>query len=102
MHTPHPAQAEYDHRVSEMEWRYGNGMRPYVLDAAKLAKTIPSAHFPERKRPKKIDFVHFPIVDCATVGDEKVLRFAFQLCQKLANGQRMYVCTAPGASISTA
>ncbi len=44
--------------------------------------------------PRKVDgleFVHFPIVDCAVVSDSRVLRLCKDLVKRLIKGENMYI-----------
>jgi hypothetical protein len=42
-------------------------------------------------KPDGLDFVHFPIVDCATANDGSVLQLCHDLVARLAAGENMYI-----------
>jgi hypothetical protein len=60
--------------VKEFEWRTGVKLRPYIFDAIKLVDVLPTSLFPNGARPDGLEFVHFPIVDCAIANDSSVLQ----------------------------
>ena len=60
--------------MKEFEWRTGVKLRPYIFDAIKLVDTLPLSAFPSGARPDGLEFVHFPIVDCAIANDSSVLQ----------------------------
>jgi hypothetical protein len=49
-------------------------LRPYIFDAIKLVDVLPASLFPTGSRPDGLEFVHFPIVDCAIANDSSVLQ----------------------------
>lgn len=65
--------------------------RPYIFDALQLLESAPAEYFPDSRKPDSLDFVHLPIVDCATVGDSKVFSLAKDLCRRLKAGENLYV-----------
>ena len=69
----------------------GTKLRPYIHDAVKLVESIPPHAFRAGQRPAGLDFVHFPIVDCATANDASVLALAHLLVKRLVAGEVMYV-----------
>ena len=64
--------------------------RPYIYDAVRLLD-VPGV-FPEGVEPPAgLNFVHFPIVDCDTVSDDKVLQLCNDLVKRLVKGENMYI-----------
>lgn len=89
---PCPLQAEYQHEgVREAEWRAGIKLRPYIFDAIRLVDDLPPSFFPSSSKPEGLEFVFFPIVDCAIANDSSVLQLAQDLCGRLMRGETMYV-----------
>lgn len=87
-------QQEYQHEgVTEADWRGGFKLRPYIFDAIHLVDTLPDAAFP-RGKPLGLDFVHFPIVDCATANDSSVLQLCHDLVSRIARGEVMVIIGA--------
>lgn len=87
-------QQEYQHEgVSEADWRSGHKLRPYIFDAIKLVDSLPPSFFANtpRGKPDGLEFVHFPIVDCAIANDASVLQLCHDLCQRLLRGEVMYL-----------
>jgi hypothetical protein len=62
--------------------------RPYIYDAVQLLDTI---EFPSSSKPDGLEFVHFPIVDCAVVSDTRVQRLCKDLVKRLLKGENMYI-----------
>ena len=62
--------------------------RPYIYDAVQLLDCI---EFPSSNKPDGLEFVHFPIVDCAVVSDTRVLRLCKDLVKRLLKGENMYI-----------
>ncbi len=62
--------------------------RPYIYDAVQLLDSI---EFPSSNKPDGLEFVHFPIVDCAVVSDTRVLRLCKDLVKRLLKGENMYI-----------
>ena len=89
--TPPPSRRYQHERVHEWEWREGRKLRPYIYDAIKLVDTLPHDFFADKGKPGGLEFVHFPIVDCATAHDTSVLRLARDLSARLARGEVMYL-----------
>jgi hypothetical protein len=77
--------------VKESEWRAGYKLRPYIFDAIKLVDALPPSFFPTGTKPDGLEFVHFPIVDCAIANDASVLQLAYDLVGRLARGENLYV-----------
>lgn len=44
-----------------------------------------------KDRPTQLQFVHLPIVDCATAADDRVLRLAYDLSDRMAAGETIYL-----------
>ncbi len=61
---------------------------PYIYDAVQLLDSI---EFPSSTKPDGLEFVHFPIVDCAVVSDTRVLRLCKDLVKRLLKGENMYI-----------
>ncbi len=79
-------RCRYQHDgVKEFEWRTGVKLRPYIFDAIKLVDVLPMSLFPSGSRPDGLEFVHFPIVDCAIANDSSVL----QVWQRLISNQQL-------------
>ncbi|KAJ1448558.1 protein-tyrosine phosphatase-like protein, partial [Pelagophyceae sp. CCMP2097] len=76
-------QREYEPDAPEIAWRTGQAIRPYFTSAVNVAAQLDasSAEAP----PRKLAFIHFGIVDCATVEDDAVLRFVRALALRLRN-----------------
>lgn len=96
-------QKEYQHHnVQEWEWREGRKLRPYIYDAVELIDEL--NFWPPGQKPGGLEFVHLPIVDCATTSDTKVLQLCKDLCKRLASGENMYIhcwyVTTPSADWS--
>eukprot|EP01138_Halocafeteria_seosinensis_P015161 gb/GECG01015474.1/.p1 GENE.gb/GECG01015474.1/~~gb/GECG01015474.1/.p1 ORF type:complete len:694 (+),score=66.38 gb/GECG01015474.1/:1-2082(+) len=84
-------QQEYhDSHVDEAQWRSGQRLRPYIVDAKRLLTMLPQSYFP-KGRPSEIGFVHFPIVDCSTVCDSKMVELARDLVSRMCKGEVLYV-----------
>ena len=84
-------QQEYQHDgVSEVDWREGRKLRPYIFDAIKIVDSLPASFFPSGKITG-LDFVHFPIQDCAIAHDASVLQLARDLCDRLTKGEVIYL-----------
>ena len=88
-------QAEYQHRnVTEAQWRSGEKLRPYIYDAVRLLDepwVFPDSATGGAAPPAGLNFVHFPIIDCDTVSDDKVLQLCNDLVQRLVKGENMYI-----------
>jgi hypothetical protein len=84
--------AEYEHHgVTEEMWRSGQKLRPYIYDAVQILDEIDSSVWPGGIKPDGLEFVHFPIVDCAVVSDARVLRLCKDLVKRLLKGENMYI-----------
>jgi len=85
-------QAEYDHHADEDSWRRGDSLRPYIFDAVRL---LPTIRWPKggviTTKPSQLQFVHLPIVDCATAADDRVLRLSYDLCDRMIAGETIYL-----------
>lgn len=89
---PRRRHRRYEHEgVKEFEWRAGYKLRPYIFDAIKLVDSLPPGFFPAGAKPEGLEFVHFPIVDCATAHDSSVLQLAKDLVGRLTRGEVMYI-----------
>ena len=53
-------QLEYEHTVTEEEWRSERKLRPYIFDAIRLVDALPASFFKGTK-VAGLEFVHFPI-----------------------------------------
>lgn len=85
-------QSEYQHEgVAEHEWRSGAKLRPYIFDAIRLVDDLPPSSFPGGVKPDGLEFVHFPIVDCAIANDASVTQLAHDLCARLNRSENLYV-----------
>ena len=81
----------YQHEgVREFEWRAGYKLRPYIFDAIRLVDSLPPEFFPSSTKPEGLEFVHFPIVDCATAHDASVLQLAVDLVARLSRGGHVH------------
>jgi len=86
-------QSEYQHRgVTREDWETGRKLRPYIYDAVRL---LPRCRWPAdccaAKPTEGLHFLHFPIVDCSTANDTRVLELAHDLVGRLAAGENLYV-----------
>jgi hypothetical protein len=88
-------QSEYQHRgVTREDWQSGRKLRPYIYDAVRL---LPDIRWPSpavccaAKPTAGLHFLHFPIVDCSTANDTRVLELAHDLVGRLARGENLYV-----------
>ena len=86
-------QEEYQHDVTEEEWRSGAKLRPYIFDAIRLVDALPPTFFKGGKI-SGLEFVHFPIRDCGIAHDNSVLQLARDLCARLLKGEVMYLVSA--------
>jgi hypothetical protein len=82
-------QLEYQHGVSEAQWRSGVSLRPYIEDAMEIC---------ERERntghlipPEELKFLHHGIVDCGTTTDATVLELALDVCYRLLADEVIYL-----------
>jgi hypothetical protein len=90
-------QKEYQPHVSERMWRTGKAIRPYIQDAKQML--LANDGMRQTSGPcvlrmveaNKLDFVHFPIVDCACAEDANVLDLARNLVARLFRGEVLYL-----------
>jgi hypothetical protein len=82
-------QLEYQHGVSEAQWRSGVSLRPYIEDAMEIC---------EKERgtgrlvsPENFKFLHHGIVDCGTTTDSTVLELAVDICFRLLADEVIYL-----------
>eukprot|EP00937_MAST-01D_sp_MAST-1D-sp2_P004178 g4178.t1 len=93
-------QREYQHGAPEHLWRNGQALRPYITDAYRILKSdamqcvrrgATASEYDEGMKPEDLDFVHFPIVDCATVEDGAVVTLCAALARRIRRGECLYV-----------
>lgn len=92
-------QAEFNLGVSEMSWKLGKTLRPYIKDAQRLLMEAKAA----RKNgattssdlldieQTKLDLLHLPIVDGGVTSDRALSNLADDCCQRILNGERLYI-----------
>ena len=64
---------------------------PYIYDAVRLLDAVDGDAWPGGVKPDGLEFVHFPIVDCAVVSDARVLKLCKDLVKRLLKGENLYV-----------
>ena len=98
-------QAEFNAIVSEISWRSGKTLRPYIRDAQKLIMRAKEVRGRERDmievsdedasllniHQEKLDLLHLPIVDGSISSDQAMSDLADDCCQRVLNGQRLYI-----------
>lgn len=83
-------QAEFSMATPEAAWRSGQALRPYVKDAQRLlikARNSNSARITQTR----LDLLHLPIIDGNVTSDHALSRLADDCCQRILNGERLYV-----------
>lgn len=71
-------QSEVDDEIPEEEWRAGNGLRPYFVDAKKLSK-------------KDLIWRHLPIIDGGAADDDVMEALVCDLIDDVKAGRVLYV-----------
>lgn len=71
-------QSEVDDEIPEEEWRAGNGLRPYFIDAKKLSK-------------KTLIWRHLPIIDGGAADDDVMEALVCDLIDDVKAGRVLYV-----------
>ena len=98
-------QAEFSAVVSEISWRSGKTLRPYIRDAQKLIMRAKEVRALEQDMvevsdedasllnigQEKLDLLHLPIVDGSISSDQSMSDLADDCCQRVLNGQRLYI-----------
>lgn len=98
-------QAEFNAAVSEISWRSGKTLRPYIRDAQKLIMRAKEVRERERQmmevsdedaalmniHQEKLDLLHLPIVDGSISSDQAMSDLADDCCQRVLSGQRLYI-----------
>lgn len=104
-------QAEFSAVVSEISWRSGKTLRPYIRDAQKLIMRAKEVRALEQDMvevsdedasllnigQEKLDLLHLPIVDGSISSDQSMSDLADDCCQRVLNGQRLYIHCWGGA-----
>ena len=83
-------QAEFSMATPEAAWRSGQALRPYVKDAQRLlikARNVNSTRITQTR----LDLLHLPIIDGSVTSDHALSRLADDCCQRILNGERLYV-----------
>jgi protein-tyrosine phosphatase len=95
-------QAEFNATVSDISWKSGKTLRPYIRDAQKLIMMAKAARQNNSKLTdsdssllniyqEKLDLLHLPIVDGSISSDKAMSDLADDCCQRVLNGQRLYI-----------
>lgn len=92
-------QAEYNNSVSDMSWKMGKTLRPYIKDAqrmimdAKKAREGDTAGNDDLKNihQTRLDLLHLPIVDGSVTSDGAISDLADDCCQRILRGERLYI-----------
>lgn len=93
-------QAEFNPMVSEMSWKTGKTLRPYIKDAQKMIMAAKQARETGDTAGKedllniyqnKLDLLHLPIVDGSIANDKAISDLADDCCQRILNGERLYI-----------
>jgi protein-tyrosine phosphatase len=98
-------QAEFRAGVSEISWRSGKTLRPYIRDAQKLIMRAKEVRGWEEGLmevsdedasllnigQEKLDLLHLPIVDGSISSDQSMSDLADDCCQRVLKGQRLYI-----------
>ena len=83
-------QAEFSMATPEAIWRSGQALRPYVKDAQRLLVQARATNN-SRITQTRLDLVHLPIMDGGITSDIALSKLADDCCQRILNGERMYV-----------
>jgi protein-tyrosine phosphatase len=83
-------QAEFSMATPEAVWRSGQALRPYVKDAQRLLIQARATNS-SRITQTRLDLLHLPIVDGGVTSDLALSKLADDCCQRILNGERLYV-----------
>jgi len=83
-------QAEFSMATPEAVWRSGQALRPYVKDAQRLLINA-RAENSSRITQTRLDLLHLPVIDGGVTSDLALSKLADDCCQRILNGERMYV-----------
>ena len=86
-------QAEFSPNAPETAWRSGKALRPYVKDVVRLLNSArDSANSKVSKISQtRLDLLHLPIVDGSVTSDYALSRLADDCCQRILDGERLYI-----------
>jgi len=92
-------QAEYNNQVSDVSWKMGKTLRPYIKDAqrmimdAKKARESNAVGNDDLKNiyQTRLDLLHLPIVDGSVTSDDAISELANDCCQRILRGERLYI-----------
>ena len=91
-------QAEFNPVVSDIAWKSGKALRPYIKDAQKIIMNAKQARQSSQGNEdllniyqSKLDLLHLPIVDGSISSDQAMSDLADDCCQRVLNGERLYI-----------
>lgn len=91
-------QAEFNPVVSDIAWKSGKALRPYIKDAQKIIMNAKKARQSSQGNEdllniyqSKLDLLHLPIVDGSISSDQAMSDLADDCCQRVLNGERLYI-----------
>lgn len=82
-------QLEYQHGVSEAQWRAGLCLRPYIEDALDICEKERASG--SIVAPEDLKFLHHGIVDCGVTTDLTVLELSLDVCYRLLANEVIYL-----------
>lgn len=91
-------QAEFNPVVSDIAWKSGKALRPYIKDAQKIIMNAKQARESSQGNEdllniyqSKLDLLHLPIVDGSISSDQAMSDLADDCCQRVLSGERLYI-----------
>lgn len=91
-------QAEFNPVVSDIAWKSGKALRPYIKDAQKIIMNAKRARESQQGNEdllniyqSKLDLLHLPIVDGSISSDQAMSDLADDCCQRVLHGERLYI-----------